>query len=114
MASRPGYSYKDSGYSWLVCTAAFTSTFLTVGFSHAIGIYFVAFLEVFEETAGVTSWISSLNFGITCMAGRERFLLIYYSIISYQSEDMQASPSGFGFGGWGGGVRVAQFSAHFL
>ncbi len=77
MASRHVYSYKDSGYSWLVCAAAFTSTFLTVGFSHAIGIYFVAFLEVFEETAGVTSWISSLNFGITCMTGKKNILFIY-------------------------------------
>ncbi len=61
--------HKDTTYSWVVCFAAFTSTFMTVGFSHAIGIYFVVFRNIFEQTAGVTSWVSSLNYGVLCMSG---------------------------------------------
>ncbi len=63
-------SHKDTPYSWVVCLAAFTSSFMTVGFSHAIGIYFVVFRDIFEETAGVTSWVSSLNYGVLCMSGK--------------------------------------------
>ena len=61
--------YKDSGHSWLVCAVSFVTSFMTIGFSFAIGIYFVAFLDIFNQTSATTSWVSSLNYGILCNSG---------------------------------------------
>ncbi len=59
----------DSGWSWVVCFVAFVSHLLTVGFSYAIGVYYVEFLEVFNESKGTTAWISALNYGVLCCGG---------------------------------------------
>ncbi len=63
--------YKDSWHSWLVCAVSFLVSFMTVGFSFAIGIYFVAFLDIFKQTSATTSWVSSLNYGILCNIGKD-------------------------------------------
>ena len=62
-------SHKDSKYSWVVCAAVFLAIFMTMGFSYAIGIYFVVFQDIFEKSSATTSWISSFNHGTTCMTG---------------------------------------------
>ena len=59
----------DSGWSWIVCAAAFITHTLTIGFSYAIGVYYVEFLTVFNESKGTTAWISSLNYGFLCGIG---------------------------------------------
>ena len=59
----------DGGWSWIVCAAAFITHTLTVGFSYAIGVYYVEFLTVFNESKGTTAWISSLNYGCLCGIG---------------------------------------------
>ena len=61
---------KDSRHSWIVCIACSVTYSLTVGFIYSIGVYYVTFLEVFEQSAGVTAWISSLNMGMLCLVGR--------------------------------------------
>ena len=74
--SSPGESHNDSAkthydsaYSWIVCAAIFIGHMLTVGFSFAIGVYYVVFRDVFGHSAGVTSWISSLNLGTATFIG---------------------------------------------
>ena len=62
-------SHKDSSYSWIVCFAAFLSTFMTTGFSYTIGIYFVVFRDVFKQSSSAASWVSSLNYGTICLTG---------------------------------------------
>ena len=57
-------SERDSGWSWVVCAVAFTTQTLTNGFCFAIGIYYVEFLHVFNESKGMTAWISALNVGV--------------------------------------------------
>ncbi len=42
----------------------------TTGFSFAIGVYYVEFLDVFNESRATTAWISSLNFGVMCFIGK--------------------------------------------
>ena len=59
----------DSGWSWVVCCAAFITHTLTIGFSYGIGVYYVEFLTVFKESKGTTAWISSLNYGFLCGLG---------------------------------------------
>ena len=65
----PHYAYKDSKYSWLVCLVSFISSFMTVGYTYAIGIYFVLFRDVFETSAGTTAWVSALNYGTLSFTG---------------------------------------------
>ncbi len=48
---------------------------LTSGFSYVIGVYYVEFLEVFNETRATTAWISSLNYGTLCIIGEMQFSL---------------------------------------
>ena len=60
----------DRGWSWVVCGAAFITQMLTVGFIAAIGVYYVEFLSVFEESKATTAWISSLNYGALSIVGR--------------------------------------------
>ena len=59
----------DGGWSWVVCGSAFLGHMLTSGFSLCVGVYFVEFLAVFDESMGTTAWVSALNFGIMCWAG---------------------------------------------
>ena len=59
----------DGGWSWVVCGASFIVNVLTTGFSYAIGVYYVEFLTVFNESKGTTALLSSLNFGALCGVG---------------------------------------------
>ena len=70
--------HMDTKYSWLVCGVAFLGNFMTLGFSYGIGIYFAEFRDIFEESAGTTSWVSSFNYGILCMTG----IMSQYSLIN--------------------------------
>ena len=53
----------------IVCGSAFMGHMMTSGFPLAIGVYFVEFLAV-KESKGTTAWVSALNFGAQCLAGR--------------------------------------------
>ena len=68
-SSRNIVSNKDNAYSWLICFTACLSTFLTTGFTHAIGVYFVVFRDTFETNSATASWVSSLNYGGVCFTG---------------------------------------------
>ncbi len=59
----------DSGWSWVVLGSAFLANFFTVGFSYAIGVYYLEFLHVFDESKGLTAWIAGLHYGTLCGAG---------------------------------------------
>ena len=60
----------DGRYSWVVCAVAFSAHLLTSGFSFSIGVYYVEFLNVFNQSKGTTAWVASLNFGILCLVGK--------------------------------------------
>ena len=68
----------DTGWSWVVCGAAFVTHTLTIGFSYGIGVYYVEFLTVFKESKGTTAWISSLNYGFLCGLGELVCVTIRY------------------------------------
>lgn len=59
----------DTGWAWLVAAAACFCLFFTCGFAYSTGVYYVTFLETFQQSKGVTAWISSLNFGVLCAVG---------------------------------------------
>ena len=53
----------------ILTVATYIAHFLSSGVSYSIGMYLVTFLEVFEESYAVTSWIGSLNTGTLCATG---------------------------------------------
>ena len=71
----PSSSHYDSGYAWVVCAAIFVAHGLTLGFSYTIGVYYVVFRDVFGHSAGVTAWVSSLNFGTATFIGKYQDIL---------------------------------------
>jgi hypothetical protein len=61
----------DSGYAWVVCCAASLTYAMTDGICFSLGIFFPVFLEKFKESAGFTSWISSILLGSMLLSGNE-------------------------------------------
>lgn len=58
--SRPdGAEGPDGGWGWVLVGALFVSTSLVFGLMRSLGIFFVEFVQYFEESAQAISWISS-------------------------------------------------------
>ena len=53
----------------LLTVVTFIAHFLTCGVSFSIGVYYITFLDAFNESNSVTSWIASLNTGTLCATG---------------------------------------------
>ncbi len=66
----------DRGWAWVVLFSSFCVGFVSEGFLFSVPLYFVEFLEVFQENAGPTAWIASLNFGIFCAVGEYLNMII--------------------------------------
>lgn len=49
----------DGGWGWVLVGALFISTSLVFGLMRSLGIFFVEFVQYFEESAQAISWISS-------------------------------------------------------
>ncbi|XP_074555056.1 monocarboxylate transporter 13 [Halichoeres trimaculatus] len=50
---------QDGGWSWVLVAALFVSTSLVFGLMRSLGVFFVEFVQYFEESAQAISWISS-------------------------------------------------------
>ncbi|TMS02379.1 Monocarboxylate transporter 13 [Larimichthys crocea] len=49
----------DGGWGWVLVGALFVSTSLVFGLMRSLGIFFVEFVQYFDESAHAISWISS-------------------------------------------------------
>ncbi|XP_028284972.1 LOW QUALITY PROTEIN: monocarboxylate transporter 13 [Parambassis ranga] len=49
----------DGGWGWVLVVALFISTSLVFGLMRSLGIFFVEFVQYFQESAQAISWISS-------------------------------------------------------
>lgn len=49
----------DGGWGWVLVVAMFVSSSLVFGLMRSLGIFFVEFVQYFEESAQAISWISS-------------------------------------------------------
>lgn len=49
----------DGGWGWVLVGAMFVSTSLVFGLMRSLGIFFVEFVQYFDESAQAISWISS-------------------------------------------------------
>lgn len=54
-----GAEGPDGGWGWVLVGAMFVSTSLVFGLMRSLGIFFVEFVQYFEESAQAISWISS-------------------------------------------------------
>ena len=57
-------------YSVVLVCSAFTLNALSCGLSYTFGLYYITFLEVFQEGSTITSWIGSINFAVECGTGK--------------------------------------------
>lgn len=51
----------DGGWGWVLVVAMFVSSSLVFGLMRSLGIFFVEFVQYFEESAQAISWISSCS-----------------------------------------------------
>ncbi|XP_014870071.1 monocarboxylate transporter 13 [Poecilia latipinna] len=56
-----GAEDPDGGWGWVLVVALFVSTSLVFGLMRSLGIFFVEFVQYFEESAQAISWISSIG-----------------------------------------------------
>ncbi|XP_054880411.1 LOW QUALITY PROTEIN: monocarboxylate transporter 13-like [Poeciliopsis prolifica] len=56
-----GAEGPDGGWGWVLVVAMFVSTSLVFGLMRSLGIFFVEFVQFFEESAQAISWISSIG-----------------------------------------------------
>ena len=59
----------DGPFSWLVCISSSLCTFLVATVCLAAGMYYVMFLDAFNEGKGFTALTTSINFGTVSLAG---------------------------------------------
>ncbi|XP_078420577.1 monocarboxylate transporter 14-like [Cetorhinus maximus] len=59
----------DRGWAWMVVLASFIMHVLVMGSQMSLGILYVEWLEEFNQSRGLTSWIGSLAMGISLIVG---------------------------------------------
>ena len=61
---------RCGGYNLVIAFCCFMCYFIFCGIAFTSGIYFVFFKEEFGTGSGVTSWISSVQFGMIFLTGK--------------------------------------------
>lgn len=51
----------DGGWGWVLVAALFISNGLIFGLMRVFGVFFVEFVQYFDESAQAISWISSIG-----------------------------------------------------
>ncbi|XP_053567434.1 monocarboxylate transporter 14 [Bombina bombina] len=59
----------DGGWAWMVVLSSFLVHLLVIGSQMALGILNMEWLEEFNQSRGLTAWVSSLSMGITLIVG---------------------------------------------
>ncbi|XP_073530500.1 monocarboxylate transporter 14 [Phyllobates terribilis] len=59
----------DGGWAWMVVLSSFLVHLLVMGSQMALGILNMEWLEEFDQSRGLTAWVSSLTMGITLIVG---------------------------------------------
>ncbi|KAM3931735.1 monocarboxylate transporter 14 [Leptodactylus fuscus] len=59
----------DGGWAWMVVLSSFLVHLLVMGSQMALGILNMEWLEEFNQSRGLTAWVSSLSMGITLIVG---------------------------------------------
>ncbi|XP_075057735.1 monocarboxylate transporter 14 [Mixophyes fleayi] len=59
----------DGGWAWMVVLSSFLVHLLVMGSQMALGVLNMEWLEEFNQSRGLTAWVSSLSMGITLIVG---------------------------------------------
>ncbi|NXS58642.1 MOT14 protein, partial [Brachypteracias leptosomus] len=59
----------DGGWAWIIVLSSFLVHILIMGSQMALGILNMEWLEEFNQSRGLTAWVSSLSIGITLIVG---------------------------------------------
>ncbi|KFQ18193.1 Monocarboxylate transporter 14, partial [Merops nubicus] len=59
----------DRGWAWMIVLSSFLAHILIMGSQMALGILNTEWLEEFNQSRGLTAWVSSLSIGITLIVG---------------------------------------------
>ncbi|XP_029436606.1 monocarboxylate transporter 13-like isoform X2 [Rhinatrema bivittatum] len=63
-ASRVYEEPPDGGWGWMIVLASFIQTALIFGVIRSFGVFFVEFVQYFDELAGRVSWITSIGIAV--------------------------------------------------
>ncbi|XP_048200548.1 monocarboxylate transporter 14 isoform X2 [Perognathus longimembris pacificus] len=59
----------DGGWAWMMVLSSFFVHILIMGSQMALGVLNVEWLEEFQQSRGLTAWVSSLSMGISLIVG---------------------------------------------
>lgn len=59
----------DGGWGWMVVFGSFMIHIITDGMTYSFGMFYVEFLDYFNEGKGYTAWIVSILVGVTLASG---------------------------------------------
>ncbi|KFP25430.1 Monocarboxylate transporter 14 [Colius striatus] len=59
----------DGGWAWMIVLSSFLVHILIMGSQMALGILNMEWLQEFNQSRGLTAWVSSLSMGITLIVG---------------------------------------------
>ncbi|XP_074651969.1 monocarboxylate transporter 13-like [Tubulanus polymorphus] len=59
----------ETSWSWFVMVSSFFCHFLIYGVCWSVGVYYVVFLEEFQQDAGATSWIGAIQVSFVYFSG---------------------------------------------
>ena len=60
----------DGGYGWVVMIASFFSSVIVDGVCFAFGIFYLEYLDTFQEDRSKTAWIGSVLNGMYMITGK--------------------------------------------
>ncbi|XP_074660512.1 monocarboxylate transporter 14-like [Tubulanus polymorphus] len=63
---------------WIVVVSSFIAGFVTTGISYSTSIYYVEWIESFDESYSLTSIVASLNIGLSSLLGPLASVLVSY------------------------------------
>ncbi|XP_061420429.1 monocarboxylate transporter 13-like isoform X2 [Lethenteron reissneri] len=69
MGARRLENPPDGGWGWVVVASCFMSTSLTHGVQKSFGVFFVEFIDYFDESRSRTAWINSIMYGVSLFIG---------------------------------------------
>lgn len=78
--SSPQMSAPDGGWGWVVVGALFVASALVFGLIRSLGIFFVEFVQYFDESAQAVSWITSI--GVAVQQLFSKFICKVYVLMS--------------------------------
>ena len=63
----------DGGYGWVICAASFMASLILDGVCFSFGIFYMEFLDYYQESKAKTSWVGSVLNGMYLSMGEANF-----------------------------------------